>query len=165
MIGLHGSQRETDVLAGLVHLLNDSEQYKAKIAALTEAAEHHRLMMEGHHKARLEAEKAAAEVEERVKAAHDAEALLKQTQVTIDETLFAVRDEGQRLQQAKKAHDLEVAEHQGRVAEHERQDQQLKARLAEYEAQAQALTEREEAVRQAEYEHVERSRKLRELLG
>ncbi len=165
MIGLHGSQRESNVLAGLVSLLNDPEQYKAKIDALNAAAEQHRVMMEAAHKERLFAEQAAVEVRKRTEVAEVAESALRQTQVTLDDTMAKITNEGKQLQDAKKAHDDALANHQQQVAEHEERDRQLQERLAEYEAQAQALTEREEAVRQAEYQHVERSRKLRELMG
>ncbi len=146
MIGLHGSQREADVLAGLLALLNDPKQYAAKITALNEAAQQHQAMMEGARQAKLEANKAAEQYDQQIKVAEATQDALRQ-------------------QLAREAHMAAVAAHRERVTQHERKEAELGSQLLLQEAQVKALQQREEAVRQAEAQHAERSRKLRELLG
>ncbi len=165
MIGLHGSQREADVLAGLTTLLSDPEQYRAKIDSLKAAAEHHRVMMEGAHKARLEAKQAAAEAHKRAEAAVEAEKSLKQAQAALDDTHAQLTAKSKRLEDAVAAHEAAVSEHAGRVLAHEKRVKQLQVVYDNQQEKAKALEAREAEVRKAESHQVELTNKLHALLS
>ncbi len=165
MIGLHGTQREADILAGLLGLLNSPEQYKDKITALNEATSQHRAMMEAAHKAKQEADQAALNVEQRLALAKATEASLMEQKAALDDASAKLALHGKQLQDAKEAHATALFVHQSRVAEHERQAQLLASQQTQHAAQMALLQSREDVVQRAEVQQADRARKLREIIG
>jgi hypothetical protein len=165
MIGLHGTQREADILAGLLSLLNSPEQYKDKIAGLTAATEQHRATREAAQKAKQEADQAALNVEQRLALAKATEAALMEQKAALDAAASKISLDGKQLQKAKEEHATAIFVHQSHVAAHERQVQQLASQQNQHSAQMVLLQSREEAVRLAEAQHADRARKLREIIG
>lgn len=167
MIGLHGSgpQREADILSGLLALLSDPEACRARIAAFTEATQKHQATLEAAHEATAQAQQTLADANnrhEQVTALHEE---VKKAQVDLDNSMKKLAADRGQLEKDKGAHAAAVALHVANTEAQNKRAQELAQWGARQEQVDAVLKEREEAVRKSEWEHAERARKLREIVG
>ena len=166
MIGLqHGSKQEADILEGVLKILQDPKLFTLKIQQLNAATNQHRVAVDAHVKAKAEAEAKLAEVETRAAAVAKAEAELKQYQAELESTRAKLTAETRRLGDHMTAHLQAVAAHDAKSRDHAQKEQQLKDDQLQHSAMLEQFRAREEAVKKAEIAHLERVRKLKELIG
>lgn len=165
MIGLqHGTQREAEVLAGLLALLMDPDKYREKIEDLSRATKQHRDAIDTHAKAKASAEITLAQAQEQLRVVAEEEEALKKQKIELDATANKLVAETRKLSDNMVAHAQAITAHETKVKTHEQRELELKAQVMQHATRMDQLNAREDAVRKAEAAHLDRVRRLREII-